>query len=338
MKPHGTVSVVVSTYNRPDALLAALSSVRAQSYPIHEVIVVGDHCGPETARALETVNDPTVRFVNLERRHGDQSGPNFRGVAEASGDWVAFLNHDDFWFPNHIADSLDALERSGKLWFCGIALFSDMVSEKDGGVVPMVTELGLQHRRMSEAFGATLRYMEPASAWVVARNALERVGNWPFAGDSVRTPVSRIALLLWRRLGEPVWGVQASVLKVQGALQQKLGGEYNSPSPVHRELQTAMELAPTAWFEGLEFRLNPTTSRRDPLESNYPELSLEQISPMLLRFAALWFRVTGIDLLERRLRRHGARPGQIMDRILLGRTGEARDSSTGRFGRNRGDE
>lgn len=194
----GSVSVVVATYNRPDALVAALSSVAGQSYPIHEVIVVGDCCDTTTKDALETLANPRVRYINLDKRHGDQSGPNARGVNEATGDWVAFLNHDDFWFPDHIHRALTDMTKSGKNWFCGIAKFSSSVNESDGVITPVVTERGLKNRTIAKAFVSSVVYMEPVSAWVVSRRGLLAVGNWPFAEKSVRTPVAVLALAHWR--------------------------------------------------------------------------------------------------------------------------------------------
>ena len=323
----GSVSVVVSTYNRPDALLAALSSVSTQSYPIHEIIVVGDCCDEATGNALAELADPRIRYINLEKRHGDQSGPNNRGVLESTGEWVAFLNHDDFWFPDHIKNALSELSFAQKKWFCGVARFSHEVSTINGRLTPVVTENGLTNRRMMRAYSSTLRYMEPASAWVVSRKALCAAGNWPFAAMSVRTPVSFLALTLWRKIGSPAWGVTHSVLKVQGSLQHKLGGEYNSPSPLHRELHLAIESKPLDWFVGLVEKLSELGPFDAALESNYGNVGLEPLPRWALVLAALVFRVTGFDFLDFRIRRAGIRRGQLMDQILQGRTGEVRDSA-----------
>lgn len=323
----GTVSVVVSTYNRPDALLAALSSVSTQSYPIHEIIVVGDCCDEATGIALSELADPRIHYINLEKRHGDQSGPNSRGVLESTGEWVAFLNHDDFWFPDHIQNALTELSFAQKKWFCGVARFSFEVATIRGKLFPVVTENGLTHRGMMTAYSSTLRYMEPASAWVVSREALHAVGNWPFAAMSVRTPVSFLALTLWRKIGSPVWGATHSVLKVQGSLQQKLGGEYHSPSLLHRELQAAIESKPRDWFVGLTEELSELAPFDAGLESNFGNIGLEPLPRWANVLAALVFRGTGFDFLDFRLRRAGIRRGQLMDQFLLGRTGEVRDSA-----------
>lgn len=332
----GSVSVVVSTYNRPDSLLAALSSVSAQSYPIHEIIVVGDCCDEATGNALLKLGDARIRYINLDTRHGDQSGPNNRGVLESTGTWVAFLNHDDFWFPDHIENALTKLSFAHKKWFCGVARFSHEVATTRGKVPPVVTENGLTDRSMMRAFSSTLRYMEPASAWVVSREALCAAGNWPFAAMSVRTPVSFLALTLWRKLGSPAWGATHSVLKVQGSLQQKLGGEYNSPSPLHCEIQAVIESKPRDWFVGLTENLSELAPFDATLETNYAHVGLEPLPRWASVLVALVFRGTGFDFLDFRLRRAGVSRGQLMDQILFGRTGEMRDSSRSNLENQRG--
>jgi len=324
---HGTVSVVVSTYNRPDALVAALSSVTTQSYPIHEIIVVGDCCDERTREALDTLGDPRIRYVNLETRHGDQSGPNHRGVSESTGKWVAFLNHDDFWFPDHLTSAVSKLSATGKKWYCGVASFSAAVRDTGSAIKPVVTERGLTNRDLGTAFVSSVIYMEPASSWVVERESLLKAGNWPFAANSVRTPVSFLALTLWRKLGDPVWGSAPSVLKVQGGLQQQLGGEYNSPSPVHRQIHTTIESRPVDWFMGIEEELTDQVIRDTPLESLFTNIELSPLPPWLARVALTVFRMTGFDAIGYRLERAGIRRGHIMDQLLFTRTGEIRDST-----------
>jgi hypothetical protein len=322
----GTTSVVIATYNRPDALVAALRSVQAQTYPIHEIIVVGDCCDEATGSAVLDLADPRIRYINLETRHGDQSGPNARGVIESTGQWVAFLNHDDFWFPEHVHNALIQLSESGKAWYCGQDLVSAAIVEKDGVLSPVVNGRGSVTRNMATAYVSSVAYMEPASSWVVSRTALFAAGNWPFAGESVRTPAAFLALNLWRKAGEPTWGRVPSVLKVQGMLQQLLGGVYTSPSPVHQQLKLAIESTPHNWFEGLDEDLTDLAARSAPLESNFVDNPISPL-PRWARFVAMQvFRLTGFDFLGFRLQQKGNRRGYIMDQLLLYRTGEVRDS------------
>ena len=99
------ISVVTATFDYPEVLRYAIESVRAQSYPDWEHIVVGDGCGPETGRLVDSYSrvDPRVRFVSLDVNSGSQSVPNNAGIKAARGRYVAYLGHDDLWSRHHLA-------------------------------------------------------------------------------------------------------------------------------------------------------------------------------------------------------------------------------------------
>jgi glycosyltransferase involved in cell wall biosynthesis len=107
------VSVVIATYNRPEVLAFAIRSVLAQDYDRWELIVVGDHCTEPTAAVVAAFDDPRIIYANLPLNCGDQSGPNNVGISRARGRYIAFLNHDDLWFPDHLSAAIAWLETVG---------------------------------------------------------------------------------------------------------------------------------------------------------------------------------------------------------------------------------
>ena len=113
------ITVRIATYNRAETLAErALPSVLAQTYPHFEVVVVGDHCTDDTAARLEALDDDRVRFYNLPYRadypQDDRQrwmvagtpGANFANEL-ARGDWMAPLDDDDAWTPDHLELLLD---------------------------------------------------------------------------------------------------------------------------------------------------------------------------------------------------------------------------------------
>src|SRR5512144_55474 len=100
------VSVVVATFDRSNILPFTLDSVLRQTERDFELLVVGDGCTDDTADVVARIGDPRVRFVDLQPRVGDQSGPTNAALALARGRFVALLNHDDFWFPDHLERAL----------------------------------------------------------------------------------------------------------------------------------------------------------------------------------------------------------------------------------------
>lgn len=110
----GTVSVVVPTYGRPEFLIDALRSVEAQTYEDVELVVVDDH-SPEPVAPLVnelSLDVPSVRVF----RHDDNRGANAArntGIEAANGDFLAFLDDDDYWKPEMVARQLAALRAGG---------------------------------------------------------------------------------------------------------------------------------------------------------------------------------------------------------------------------------
>ena len=108
----------MATYNRSNVLRLAIESVRWQTYANWELIVVGDCCTDDTADIVASFNDPRIRFYNLPQNVGEQSGPNNFGCQQARGEFIAFLNHDDLYFPRHLREAVRLLqEREVQLVF-----------------------------------------------------------------------------------------------------------------------------------------------------------------------------------------------------------------------------
>jgi glycosyltransferase involved in cell wall biosynthesis len=75
----------------------------AQTMPDWEIVVIGDDCRPDTAAVIAAFDDARITYIDLPVNFGEQSGPNNIGFSRARGRFVALLNHDDLWFPDHLA-------------------------------------------------------------------------------------------------------------------------------------------------------------------------------------------------------------------------------------------
>ena len=109
------VSVCVPTYNRGSILIErAVTDVLAQTYKNLELVIVGDHCTDNTAELIADIKDSRVRFHNLPTRdrkypqtienHWFVGGaiPGNKAMQIARGDWIARIDDDDNWTPDHI--------------------------------------------------------------------------------------------------------------------------------------------------------------------------------------------------------------------------------------------
>lgn len=94
-------SVIIPAYNSVATLARAIDSVLAQSMPVHEVIVVDDASTDGTPALMARYENP-VRYLRRERNAGVSAARNF-GAEQATGDWLAFLDADDWYFEHRIA-------------------------------------------------------------------------------------------------------------------------------------------------------------------------------------------------------------------------------------------
>jgi glycosyltransferase involved in cell wall biosynthesis len=108
-----TVTVLIATYNKAGTLRYAIDSVLWQTFEDFELWVIGDGCTDNSAEIVEGYDDPRVNWYNLPENTGYQSEPHNEGLRRARGKYIAYLNHDDIWFPNHLQVLVDCIERTG---------------------------------------------------------------------------------------------------------------------------------------------------------------------------------------------------------------------------------
>jgi glycosyltransferase involved in cell wall biosynthesis len=106
------VSVVIPTNGRWELLSRALTCVLAQEGVRVEALVVDDgSTRMPPASVMAQFRDPRVRHIRTEQRHGVAAARN-RGISEACGGWLAFLDDDDVWAPTKLKSQLEAARRA----------------------------------------------------------------------------------------------------------------------------------------------------------------------------------------------------------------------------------
>ena len=105
------ISVVIPTYNRAATVPRAIESVLAQTVTDLEVVVVDDGSSDSTAKVLGDMFGDRIRYY-AQTNQGASVARN-RGVEEARGEWIAFLDSDDFWEKEKLEWQLKALKQFG---------------------------------------------------------------------------------------------------------------------------------------------------------------------------------------------------------------------------------
>ncbi|MPY20323.1 glycosyltransferase family 2 protein [Paenibacillus glucanolyticus] len=104
------ISIVMPTYNRAHIISGAIESILSQSYGNWELIVVDDRSTDHTKEAIRewASRDARIRYVCNEREKGPGGARN-TGMLAARGEYLAFLDSDDEWYPCHLIDSMSTL-------------------------------------------------------------------------------------------------------------------------------------------------------------------------------------------------------------------------------------
>ena len=108
------VSIVIPTYNHAPMLQRALATVVEQTYQNWNAIVVNNFSTDNTLEVVAAFNDPRIQCVNF-RNHGVIGASRNEGIALATGQYVAFLDSDDTWFPTKLEKCVEILESGSDL-------------------------------------------------------------------------------------------------------------------------------------------------------------------------------------------------------------------------------
>ena len=158
------VSVIIATFNRAQSLRCAIRSVLAQEIADFEVLVIGDRCTDDSAEVVASFADPRLRWRNRNENCGSQWGPNNDGIAIARAPLIAFLGHDDLWFPWHLKTLLPLFDGD-----------ADLAHPLVGLLAP---------DRLLGIFGAPpagetyATAFVPPSGWLVRKSVLQALGGF----------------------------------------------------------------------------------------------------------------------------------------------------------------
>lgn len=104
-------SVIVPVYNKEPYIVRAINSVMEQTFKNFELIIVNDASTDNSLHEIKKFSDPRIRLMQRNKPGPGGYAARNLGIASARADWVAFLDADDEWLPEHLSNA-EALIRS----------------------------------------------------------------------------------------------------------------------------------------------------------------------------------------------------------------------------------
>ncbi len=211
------ISVVLVTRDRPALLADALASVAAQTAPPLEVCLGDDGAAPLAAQPAAG----TVPVRVLRCGAGHVALARNRAARAARGAWLAFLDDDDRWQPDHLAGVAAALEGDAGLLYRDTAVVRERIAD-DGRRIESARRVIA--RDWDDGLMRTDDYIPP-SAMLVRRDLFERLGGFD---ETMRFSEDWDLLLRAARLATPrrVAGVTVEVrMRDHGHLSHERGAE-----------------------------------------------------------------------------------------------------------------
>ncbi|MCK4441816.1 MAG: glycosyltransferase family 2 protein [Sulfurovaceae bacterium] len=110
-------SVIIPLYNKEKYIKRALDSVLNQTFSNFEIIVVDDGSSDKSCEIVESITDDRINLIH--KKNGGVSSARNRGIKEAKGEYIAFLDADDEWLPNKLQKQYILHKNNPELvWSC----------------------------------------------------------------------------------------------------------------------------------------------------------------------------------------------------------------------------
>lgn len=186
-------SVVIPLYNMGTSVGRALQSVLAQTLQDCEIIVINDGSTDNGKSVVAAYTDSRIRL--LDQPNAGVSAARNHGIREAHSEWVAFLDADDIWLPDHLETLSELQTDYPDASICATSYF--YVPEVDRTNAPIIAGLPPEWRGLLTDYFALAARSDPplgTSATAARTNALKSIGGFPIGVTSGED------LLTWARL------------------------------------------------------------------------------------------------------------------------------------------
>ncbi|MDC8004592.1 glycosyltransferase family 2 protein [Aureisphaera galaxeae] len=154
------VSVIVPLYNKQQYVAKTIQSVLDQTYADFEIVVVNDGSTDDSEKVVKTFQDPRIRLITIE--NSGVSVARNTGIEKAQYPWISFLDGDDWWDPNFLAEMVKAMEAFPKVNIFGAGrsrVFEDSIERYQHALLPKDGTSGI-----TNYFEIIKKYLPPINA------------------------------------------------------------------------------------------------------------------------------------------------------------------------------
>ena len=217
-----TVSVVIPAYNAAWCVAKAIDSVLAQDYRDFELIVVDDGSTDDTAKVLAAYGD-AIRVIR--KPNGGLSSARNTGIAAARGEFIAFLDADDWWLPGKLRLQMSSMRQNANI---GFSSTTARVVDPDGNLVNIWACAHWDGPFLAHLFGSNADVAGSGSAVIARRSLFDQVGGF----DETLRSLEDIDM--WMRL---------AAVSEYACLEEPLAVILKRPDSMSRNLEVMREAA-----------------------------------------------------------------------------------------------
>lgn len=164
------ISVVIPTYNRALYIKEAIDSALAQTHGDVEVIVVDDSSTDDTARIVSSYTGK-VKYILQENR--ERGAARNAGIRDSAGEYVAFLDSDDAWMPDHLERCLASLlSHEG----AGVAFSGSFLMDEDGRIIERLPASDFGRDQLKDIVSKFSSRGCNASSCLIKRDVFDKAG------------------------------------------------------------------------------------------------------------------------------------------------------------------
>lgn len=187
------ISVIIPLYNKETLISKTIQSVLSQSYSDYEVIVINDGSSDNSVNVVEAFHSEKIRIIS--QKNAGVSAARNRGIEEAQGEYVAFLDADDEWSPDYLENQMSLAHQFPE---CDVVAHSYVFCRNGAMVHPRLNGVPFSGDEgvLENYFKVSCLSDPPIStiSVMVKRCAIKKVGGFPVGIKSGED------LLVWARL------------------------------------------------------------------------------------------------------------------------------------------